>query len=68
MNEIDLIKKVNDEIEEIEYIIKNEKKINKQNKMIKNLKITKNIYLLLMTYIIWSISWYQSFTNYLGRY
>ena len=52
MNEIDLIKKVNDEIEEIEYIIKNEKKINKKNKMIKNLKITKNISLLLMPYII----------------
>ena len=52
MNEIDLIKKVKDEIEEIEYIIKNEKKINKKNKMIKNLKITKNISLLLMPYII----------------
>ena len=49
---MDIIKKVNDDIQEIEYIISHEKQINNKNKTIKNLKITKNIIKLTLPYII----------------
>ena len=49
---MDIINKINQDIEDIEYIINHEREINLHNKMIRNIKITKNIFKLSLPYIL----------------
>ena len=57
---MDILEKLKNDIDDIKYIINHERQINKKNKIIKNLKITKNIIKICFPYIITPIITFES--------